>query len=446
MINNINIANDYGVFSAVVDANYNTAENLFFAGGTFSGSAVLNAGGIVGTIDSFAGVGSVAYNVANNQIFFANGSAFSFAQGGQIISLASLGNTSGFLGFSDTGLSYTPSVGDGSLAISVTENGETVSAVLNVVGTITYNLDGSISLGAGTIVQNNFADGDILTITANNNALGSVLLNETGLNVTSTTPEAINITMETPGTATLAFTSIIGTLNYNNDTVTIADGTIVNIAGSDYGNYSGYYAVTGGTASARYTAAGDVYTVSDGATFTCNLAWNNENVILELKSGTLIDVYATETRNSMEVLTAGTSVNFNSGEIPFLLANAGSYTLNGINVTTTADNIPVLLPSYDTIIVNGLPYSSLGGNFGLIISENGVLVSSADLAGDFLPNYNNDFNNALLLTDAGANANIFDTRQLTDLLPSDTAHLGEISFDTQIDKLSKPQLVIAPNK
>lgn len=348
------------------------------------------------------------------------------------------------MGFNDTGLSYTPSVGDGSLAISATENGETVSAVLNVVGTVTYNLDGSISLGAGTIVQNRFADGDILTITANNNAFGSVLLNETGLNVTSTTPESINITMETPGTATLAFTSIIGTLNYNNDTVTIADGTIVNIAGSDYGNYTGYFAVSGGTASARYTAAGDVYTVSDGATFTCNLAWNNENVILELKGGTLIDVYATETRNSMEVLTAGTSVNFNSGEIPFLLANAGSYTLNGINVTTTADNIPVLLPSYDTIMVNGLPYSSLGGNFGLIIGENGVLFTSADLAGDCLPNYDNDFNNALLLTDAGTN--MFDTQQMNDLLPSDTTSLGEISFDTQLDKLSKPQIVIAPQK
>lgn len=442
MLTNINIANEFGVFSAVVDANYNTAENLFFAGGTFSGSAVLNQGGIIGTIDSFAGIGSIAYNVANNQIFFANGSSFSFAQGGQTISLTSIGDTSGFLGFNDTGLSYTPSVGDGSLAISVTENGETVSAVLNVVGTVTYNIDGSISLGSGTIVQNNFADGDILTIAANSDAFGSITLNETGLNVTSTTPEAVNITLKTPGTAALAFTSIIGTLNYNNDTVTIADGTIVNIAGSDYGNYNGYFAVTGGTASARYTAAGDIYTVSNGATFTCNLTWNNENVILELKRGTLIDVYANETRDSMEVLTAGTSVNFNNGEIPFLLANAGSYTLNGINITTTVDNIPVLLPAYDTIMVNGLPYSSLGGNFGLIIGENGVLVTSADLAGDFLPNYDNDFNNALLLTDAGTN--MFDTQQLTDLLPSDTTSLGEISFDTQIDKLSKPQIVIAP--
>ncbi|MBR5436326.1 MAG: hypothetical protein IK120_05625, partial [Muribaculaceae bacterium] len=286
MVNNINIANELGVFSAVVDADFNTAENVLLASGSIYGSAVLNSGGIVGTIDSFAGVGSVAYNTANSQVFFANGSAFSFAQGGQTISLTSIGNTSGFLGFNDKGLSYTPSVGDGSLAISVTENGETVSAVLNVVGTITYNIDGSISLGAGTIVQSNFADGDILTIAANSDASGSVLLNETGLNVTSTTPEAINITMETPGTATLAFTSIIGTLNYNNDTVTIADGTIVNIAGSDNGNYTGYFAVSGGTASARYTAAGDVYTVSDGATFTCNLAWNNENVILKLKGGT----------------------------------------------------------------------------------------------------------------------------------------------------------------
>lgn len=48
MVNNINIANDYGVFSAVVDADFNTAENLFFASGSIYGSAVLNQGGIIG--------------------------------------------------------------------------------------------------------------------------------------------------------------------------------------------------------------------------------------------------------------------------------------------------------------------------------------------------------------------------------------------------------------
>ena len=82
MVNNINIANEYGVFSAVVDADFNTAENLFFASGSIYGSAVLNQGGIIGTIDSFAGIGSFAYNTANSQVFFANGSTFSFAQGG----------------------------------------------------------------------------------------------------------------------------------------------------------------------------------------------------------------------------------------------------------------------------------------------------------------------------------------------------------------------------
>ena len=62
-------------------------------------------------------------------------------------------------------------------------------------------------------------------------------------------------------------------------------------------------------------------------------------------------------------------------------------------------------------------------------------------AASFLPNYDNDFNNALLLTDAAS----FDT-QLTDLLPTDTTRLGEISFDTQINELSKPQLVIVADK
>ncbi|MBR1647408.1 MAG: hypothetical protein IJ685_11630, partial [Selenomonadaceae bacterium] len=64
------------------------------------------------------------------------------------------------------------------------------------------------------------------------------------------------------------------------------------------------------------------------------------------------------------------------------------------------------------------------------------LFMSADLAGDFLPNYETDFANALQIVDAGT----VDT--LSEILPAE--NLGEVSFGTQTDELSnQPQIVIA---
>ena len=68
------------------------------------------------------------------------------------------------------------------------------------------------------------------------------------------------------------------------------------------------------------------------------------------------------------------------------------------------------------------------------------LFMSADLAGDFLPNYEADFANALQIVDAGT----FDN-QLNEILPAET--LGEVAFGTQADELSQsPQPVIASDK
>ena len=101
-----------------------------------------------------------------------------------------------------------------------------------------------------------------------------------------------------------------------------------------------------------------------------------------------------------------------------------------------------------------ITYTALNENAAIAISDAGVvgmndavsvspisLLVSADLAGDFLPNYETDFANALQIVDAGT----FDA-QLSDIMP-DTTGLGEVSFGTQADELTnQPQLVIASDK
>ncbi len=392
--------------------------------------------------------GSIVFDPINSALTFAQGSTLGVDMGTRHISFTATDNAGGQFTFGANGLTFNTAGGDGGLILSVTENGATRQAYLDVVGSLTYSLDGSITLAQGTVVKNIFEDGNVLTITANTEASGSIVFDpQGGLFITPTTPDALNIVLNTEGLDVVNISSITGTINYSGGLVTASDGAQAHLM--IYDTWESELRVSGGTASLQFTGDRTVYTANEGTTFVLDYL---DGSTVEIQNGSFSDIYATETSDAIELVSAGSNFKANDDEFIFTLETAGNYTLNGIPVVTTADNVQVQLTNYDTIIVDGLSYTPLDANAALALDNTGVIystgnfavnsfVASADLAGDFLPNYDNDFNNALLLADAGS----FDT-QLTDLLPTDTTRLGEISFDTQIDELSKPQLVIAPDK
>lgn len=408
----------------------------------------MNLGGI--PFNNVTLSGAITLDPLSNTLTFLQGSTLGVDLGGRYISLTATDNAGGKLTLGEDGLTFSTPGGDGGLILSVTENGVTRQASLNVVGEINYKLDGSISLAQGTVVQNIFADGNILRITALTDASGSIFFDpQNGLFITLSTPDALNVVLSTGDLDVVNVSSITGTINYTDGIVTASPGTTARI--SYYFGWESELRTTGGLASIQFTDDRTIYTAGAGATFAVDYL---DGITTEIQNGSYTDIYGENIEDYVELVSAGTTLRSNDTTIFYTLGTAGNYNLNGMNVVTTSDNVPVVLANYNTVVVGETAYTALNEYAAIAISDAGVVgvneavfvspigvATSADLAGDFLPNYDNDFNNALFITDAAS----FDT-QLTDLLPTDTTRLGEVSFDTQINELNKPQLVIAPDK
>ena len=408
-------------------------------------SANLNFGGV--PLNNVTLSGSLILDPLSNTLTFGQGSTLGVDLGTRHIDITATDNAGGQLILGANGLTFKSAGGDGGLILSVTDGGVTRQALLNFAGEINYALDGTINLTQGTVVQNIFADGNILTITALTDAGGSMVFDPNGgLYITPSTPDALNVVLSTDGLNVATFTSITGTINYSGGIITASDGTQADL--TLYDIWETNLRTTGGTASIQFTADRTVYTANEGATFVLDYL---DGTTIEIQNGSYSDIYATETSDAIELISEGSTFRANDLEFIFTLETAGNYNINGINVIATEDNLEVQLANYNTVIVGDLAYTALNSTAALAISDAGVvgmsevsvnpisLFMSADLAGDFLPNYETDFANALQIVDAGT----FDT--LNEILPAET--LGEVSFDTQADELSQtPQLVIASDK
>ena len=416
----------------------------------------LTTNGFVGADLNFGGVplnnvtlsGSIILDPLTSTLTFGQGSTLGVDLGTRHIDITATDNAGGQLTLGANGLTFKSAGGDGGLILSVTDGGVTRQALLNFAGEINYALDGSIRLAQGTVVNNVFADGNVLTITALTDASGSMVFDPNGgLTITPSTPDALNVVLSTDGLNVATFTSITGTINYSGGIITASDGTQADL--TVYDIWETNLRTTGGTASIQFMADRTVYTANEGATFVLDYL---DGTTLEIQNGSYSDIYADNIEDGLELISEGSIFKSNDYEFVFTLETAGNYNINGMNVITTEDNVQVQLANYNTVIVGDNAYTALNESSAIAISDTGVvginevsvnpisLLASADLAGDFLPNYEADFANALQIIDAGT----FDN-QLSEILPAE--NLGEVSFGTQADELSQtPQLVIAPDK
>ncbi len=277
----------------------------------------------------------------------------------------------GALSIGEDGITFAPNSEDGGLELSVTRDGETRTASLDVTGSLTYKLDGSISLAEGTVVKNVFEDGNVLTITANTDAGGSIVFNpSTGLTITPSTPDAFNLVLKGhDGIGEFDLSEITGTIAYSNSVVTLSDGAsfagvcifdynVAPLLGFSIKSVGGDTAIdfdltqiaitpaTGASATMFNSETGNGWTMSDG---TITVGYFNDELLYTLPPGSEI-----------------------SAAIPlldFILETAGTYTINGMNVTTASDNVRVLLTNYDTITVDGMGYTALDDNVTLTIGD-----------------------------------------------------------------------------
>lgn len=397
----------------------------------------LTTNGTVGANLSLGGIpfnnvtlsGAIVLDPLTNTLTFSQGSTLGVDLGTRHIDLTATGNAGGQLIFGANGLTFTTAGGDGGLILSVTEGGVTRQALLNVVGEITYALDGSITLGAGTTVTNSWPSGAQLAITSNTDGGGVVHLTDGGLQITTTDPEAITATFNNSNVnLPLSNIKLTGTATYDSGGIILSEGSTLT-----------------GIAEALGIS---IAVIASSADTTLHLGYTTPNLAVSTAGQCIVIVgdwvnivsHGSRTGNPFRFtqLSAGTDLVSNIADT-VVLNDVGVYAVNGTFITNYVAGSTFTNSPDGSLIYNGVTYAA--GQFTIDAAGNGIGVAiSADLAGDFLPNYDNDFANALQIVDAGT----FDT-QLSEILPVN-ADLGEISFDTQPDKLTKPQIVIAPTK
>ena len=390
--------------------------------------ANLNLGGLV-ALNNVTLSGAIVLDPLTNTLTFAQGSTLGVDLGTRHIDITATDNAGGQLTFGTSGLTFKSAGGDGGLILSVTEGGQTRQASLNVVGEVIYSLDGSITLGAGTTVTNTWESGAELVIASNTDGGGVVHLTDGGLQITTTDPEAITATFNNSNVnLPLSNIKLTGTATYDSGGIILSEGSTLTGINEALGISM---TVTASSADTTLHLGNTMPYLVVSTAGQCIVATTDDRVY--------IVSHGSRTSNPFRVLqiSAGTDSLTNTADT-VVLTDVGLYAVNGTLITNNVAGSTFVSNPDGSIIYNGVTYAA--GEFTIDAEGNGIgLVASADLAGDFLPNYDNDFATALALTDA--DTNIFDT-QLTDLV-SDTPRLGEIDFDTQPEKLDNLQIVFA---
>ena len=191
-----------------------------------------------------------------------------------------------------------------------------------------------------------------MTITANTDAGGSIIFTPAdGLNITPTTPDALNVILTTNGVNIVDVSSIAGTINYSGGVITASDGTWARVL--HQGSWESEMHTEGGASSLRYDAEKTVYTASEGATLILDYL---DGSTFEIQHGTFAEIYAAEDADFAYIVSAGTAYKSNDLDdvgVDFLLDGAGEYELNGIKVTTKADRVTFQTGGdYETIMMS----------------------------------------------------------------------------------------------
>ncbi len=328
--------------------------------------------------------------------------------GGYIVNFKTTDDAGGSISLGNDGITFTPNDGDGHLELSVTRDGETRTASLDMTGSLTYKLDGSISLAKDTVVTNEFDSGRSLTITANTNASGSIVfIPQNGLTITPSTADALTVEITRENAPSFKLNEIVGTIHYSGGVITLADGTELNGELSDNfpegnppednppegsppegapseappapmpGDEKISVKTEGGTSTIDFTNARTIaYVPGNDATLTLDIGPGLMPIVLT--SGSLFDGNGSDSMPETG-LSAGTNL-IGIFKKQITLFDAGNYMLNGMKVTTTADGAKVQLVENNSVTIDGITYTALDDNVTITIGENGATVAGGKVS------------------------------------------------------------------
>lgn len=416
-----------------VNASSSTMENLIIAGGAVTDSPqkdlvlitgnnahsgsiqnalVLGVDSALGSVVPTTITGNLTYNPTGN-LSITKDTALNVSLGYEYaVTVKATDDAGGTFSANETGFTFTPNTGDGDLELSVTRNGVTRTATLNATGSVTYNLDGSITLADGTSATFTFQDGSTLKLNSHGST-GSIAFGTQGLKITSD-DEGLDLEMTMAYGYSTKVSGLKGSLWYNAGKVILDEGTkltgtgtlgdnVVNVTletidGDAYLDFStsNGFVYGAGTGKLKVTyALGEkesTFTVNEGSVLF-------GNGISEIAEGTDL---ATDLQDFMPALNLTTT-------------DAGTYTINGQTITTTAEGLALTATDdYMTFKTsNAVHYEGMtfAGDGTVSLSSAGVILGEGVAATGF------GEGESFILAEAGnvtADARIFELSKIED--------------------------------
>ena len=241
---------------------------------------------------------------------------------------------SGNVNYNANGISFPK----GTVEIAVPNSNESLS-ITNPTNDTTMTSDGIITLAKGTVLENEFADGKSVSITANSDTSGTVQITDDGLKINPASEDSITLEVIGDNERNFTFDEINGEIDYSDGIITLANGTEIS------GKYSGVdseYNIksTGGTSTLDFSNANEmICTPNSGAKLTVD--------DIEISAGSAI-IDSSSSKPQL-IFTAGTVADGVTDSESVTLETAGTYTINGNNITTTEDGVEIEMPDKNSV-------------------------------------------------------------------------------------------------
>lgn len=266
---------------------------------------------------------------------------------GYIVNFKANDAAGGTISLGEDGITFAPGSNDGGLQLTITRDGQTRSASLDVTGgSVTYKLDGSISFADGTVVDLTWADGINLKLKSSGSSASIKFDLNKGIRINST-DENLDVILTTTDGYVTEINSIEGGLWYKAGTVTLDAGTVITGKNVVEGRNIGIrFEAVDGDASLNFSNEGITYSAGTGKNFITYTLGTAQSSFTVNKGSVFIQRRVFHVAEGSDISTD--FKEFVAAE-NFTLDEAGNYTINGMKVTTTSDNVQVVLTDYDTI-------------------------------------------------------------------------------------------------
>ena len=361
--------------------------------------------------------GTIGFDVASQEISLTQGTVISLSPDGENwLELTAKDDASGQLQFTDSGIRFAPNAGDGKLELNFTANNR--KATLDVsAGAIILGNDGMMSLEEGTVANLEWEDGTTLTITASNTG-GSFGFDAQGLKVSSNGELSIDLKA---GDLQTTMSELKGTIHYNAGKVLFDENATLTATSSLGGQPTNITLESNGTGGyVEISASGTNYVAGTGA---LEVTWSRDG----LESTFSINSGGVYIGHGIFQIAEGTDLSTDLKDlIPalyFTTTDAGTYTINGQTITTTAEDISMtatddymkFVTSSDPILYNDMSFAGAGN---VSLSTAGVVLGAGVVADGF------GKDKMFILAEAGnvtADARIF---ELTEEVPTGISVTG----------------------